>query len=275
MNVQPHKNIHNSANNPDQGLEILLDLAKTGEIDPWDVDIVKVADEYLKAVAEIREETMTEQTGLKITGKMLLYLAILLRMKSDKLAGIDYLEPAPEEAFLEELLDGDIDLDGRGLKNRMGQMMLPYTSLDQLIQRRTSTKEKRIRRVTLEDLIVELKKYEELERKRSMREKVEKDDHRRMTDYSHLTSDDIEELAHEEFIEDTILRLKEILERLLVHNEQISLTELMEAGRIDKVSAFLALLFLAARGVVDMHQEEFYAELYVSYEDDKPLEATG
>ncbi len=243
------------------GLEILLTMARTGQIDPWNIDIVNVADEYLKAVADLKAEAEEHKKsmGLKTTGKIILYLAILLRMKSDQLAGINYLDP-PEDGLLEGM-DGDIELaDG----NR--QKLLPYHSIDEFIERRTSMKERRIRKVTLKDLIVELKHYEELEAKRSLRRRIEKDDERRMQDYSHLTSDDIEELAHEEFIEDTILRLMSVLERLLVQNETISLSQLMEEGHIDKVSAFLALLFLSARGQVNMHQEEFYSELYVSYD---------
>ncbi len=273
QNTSPQKQPQSTAEmlpeaGQNDGLEILLNMAKTGQIDPWNIDIVKVADEYLRAVADLKEEAQNEEkaksTGLKITGKIILYLAILLRMKSDQLAGIDYLDP-PQEEFADDM-DGDIELaDG----NR--QKLLPYNSLDEFIERRTSTKERRIRKVTLKDLIVELKRYEELEAKRSLRIKLEKDDDRRMQDYSHLTSDDIEELAHEEFIEDTILRLMDILERLFLDEEAISLSQLMEEGQIDKVSAFLALLFLSARGQVNMHQDEFYSELYVSYDNDDDL----
>ena len=85
-----------------------------------------------------------------------------------------------------------------------------------------------------------------------------------MADYADLTNDDIEDLAHDEFIEDTILRLTSVLERLLIHREAISLTELVSEGNLDKISAFLALLFLSARGEVDMYQDEFYSELYVT-----------
>ncbi len=236
------------------GVELLVQLAKSGQIDPWNIDIVTVADQYLKAVADLRE------SDLKITGKTLLYLAILLRMKSDQLAGINYLNP-PEDEFLDELLDPDF-LDG----GKAVQPKLNFRSLDEVIQRRTSTKQKRIRPVTLNDLIRELKRYEELEKRRSLREKVESANTRRanMQDYAQFTADDIEEMAHEEFIEDTILRLKSILERILIHQEHVTLSEIMREGQIDKVSAFLALLFLASRGEFELSQEEFYAEVYVS-----------
>jgi segregation and condensation protein A len=241
-----------SDSQPLDGVELLVHLAKTGEIDPWNIDIVKVADQYLQAVAELKE------SDLKITGKTLLYLAILLRMKSDQLAGINYLNP-PENEFLDELLEPDF-MDG----GKLIQPKFSFRSLDEVIKRRTSTKQPRIRTVTLEDLIRELQKYEELEKRRNLKEKVEKASNRRMMDYADFTADDIEEMAHEEFHEDTIMHLRNILERILIHKEQVSLTELMTEGRIDKISAYLALLFLAARGGFSMHQDEFYAELYVT-----------
>ena len=241
------------------GVELLVHMAKTGEIDPWNIDIVKVADQYLKAVAELKE------SDLKITGKTLLYLAILLRMKSDQLAGINYLYP-PEDEFLDELLEPDF-MDG----GKIIQPKFSFRSLDEVIKRRTSTKQPRIRTVTLEDLIQELQKYEELEKRRSLKEKVEKASNRRMMDYADFTADDIEEMAHEEFHEDTVSQLRHILERLLIHQEAVSLNEIMEMGRLDKISAFLALLFLTARGGFSMHQEEFYAEVYVK--PDIPAEA--
>lgn len=240
-----------TAEQPMDGVELLVHMAKTGEIDPWNIDIVKVADQYLQAVAELKE------SDLKITGKTLLYLAILLRMKSDQLAGINYLNP-PEDEFLDELLEPDF-MDG----GKLIQPKFSFRSLDEVIKRRTSTKQPRIRTVTLEDLLIELQKYEEMEKRRSLKEKVEKASNRRIMDYADFTADDIEEMAHEEFHEDTVLQLKHILERLLVHQEEVSLTEIMEIGRLDKISAFLALLFLTARGGYDMHQQEFYAEVYI------------
>lgn len=249
---------------PVDGIELLVQLASAGQIDPWNIDIAKVADEYLKAVSELKD------TDLKAMGKTLLYLAVLLRMKSDQLAGINYLNP-PEE-FEADLMDDGLEPDFMD-DGAVIQPKFRFNSLEEVIQRRTSTKQHRIRTVTLNDLIRELKKYEELERERSLREKVEKIDRRRsdMMDYSELTADDIEEMAHEEFIEDTILRLKNILERVFLKGESVSLTELVQEGKLDKISAFLALLFLSARGEVDLKQQAFYSEVYVSAADPADL----
>lgn len=252
------------------GLALLMNLVKHGEMDPWNLDIAKLADEYLKAVAEQKD------ADLKITGKTLLYLAILLRMKSDALAGLDIFKQ-PEDEFDDEFDDDSFELE----MGNLGQKILPYQTLDQLIERRTSTKEKRIRRVSLKDLILELKRYENLEAKQDIKRKVDQQHKRRVQDYTDLNTDDIEELAHEEFIEDTVLRLKSVLGRLLTNTADalggVTLSDLMETGGLDKVSAFLALLFLTASGDVDLHQEQFYSEVYVSSVNlsEQPVEQAG
>jgi len=234
------------------GIELLVHLAKSGQIDPWNIDIVKVADEYLKAVSELKE------TDLKVTGKTLLFLAVLLRMKSDQLAGINYLNPPEDEAIADHELDPDF-LEGAI------QPKLRFNSLEEVIQRRTSTRQPRIRTVTLSDLIRELKKYEALERERSLREKVEKVERRRagMMDYEDFTADDIEDMAHEEFIEETIFSLQQFLTEIFFNTKAVSLTQLTQQGGIDKISAFLALLFLSARGEIDLTQDNFYDEVYI------------
>jgi segregation and condensation protein A len=233
------------------GVGLLVALAKKGEIDPWNLDIVKVADQYLQAVADL------QASDLKITGKTLLYLAILLRMKSDQLAGMDYLNP-PQDDFLDDF-DPDFMDDNRPQR----RLRLPASSLDEVIKRRTSTKQPRIRSVTLEDLLKELKRYEEIEARRSLLEKVEKSSARRMADYSDFTADDIEEMAHEEFHEDNVYFLRDILGRLLIEHERVSLDELMREGRLDRISAYLALLFLTVEGDFELEQDSFYSDLYI------------
>lgn len=247
------------------GLALLLNMAKHGQIDPWNVDIVQVADQYLRAVSEVKE------SDLKRTGKTLLYLAILLRLKSDQLAGINFWEVIEDATFDDIGHDSGELAPGELMALDPFSKMRRFDSLDEVLKRRTSTKQPRIRPVTLDDLIRELKKYEELEKKRSLREKVEKASQRRMADYSQFTSEDIEELAHEEFLEDTIFILKDLLERIFINEEQVGLSSLHRQGNMDKISAFIALLFLDLRGEVEIFQEEFYGELYIRKAPPDPL----
>lgn len=258
---------------PVDGIEILVNLAKIGKIDPWNIDIVEVTDQYLQILGELKSQ------DLKLTGKTLLFAAILLRMKSDKLSGIDFLQEPNEIDGEDEFFD-DFDSVEAPQGPILGKLSAVARSIEQVIKRRTSVKQPRNRKVTLTDLIAELKKYEEIERRRRLRETVEKAEQRRMRNYADLSSEEIVELAHEEFIEDTILRLKDILERFFLNDEAISLTELETIGKIDRVSAFIAVLFLAARGEVDLQQDGFYTELYIAPEGadavtEPPLEMAG
>jgi segregation and condensation protein A len=249
---------------PLDGIDLLVHLAKTGQLDPWNVDIVAVADKYLQAVEAIKA------SDLKITGKTLLYLAILLRMKSDHLAGTNYLDPPDENEFFESLME---DVDPDALANAPVRSRLTVRSLDEVLQRRTSTKQPRIRPVTLSDLIQELRKVEALESRRALEDRFKRSDARReMRDYVNLTADDIEDLAHEEFQEDTIETLYQLLTQAPLANQSpISLRQLEAASQLDRISIFLSLLFLSARGLVQLEQATFYGELHVSVVNQTPL----
>ena len=55
---------------------ILGDLVKSGEINPWDVNISELAKKYLEIIKKMQE------SNLFISGKVLLASAILLKIKS-------------------------------------------------------------------------------------------------------------------------------------------------------------------------------------------------
>ncbi len=280
--------------NASEGIEILLELAKKGAIDPWNVDIVKVTDEYLayveglsiqsvQAQTELQLENTTirpsvidaqEQAFMRLTGKTLLYLAVLLRMKSDLLAGFDpfdqdYLEDADLNDLAEYDEDGNL-IETASLNADISQRLYQavkarYGSLNEVLTRRTSAKQKRIRQVTLEDLISELKKYEALEKERQVRSKIERSDRRRsgMRDFANLSTEEITQLAHDEFQEETVQWVQEVLTLYLDKSNpqaQMSLSDLVDLAETDAVSCFLSLLFLEARYEVVMMQPDFYSE---------------
>ena len=57
------------------GIEILVQMAKNGKIDPWNVDIVDITDKYLAHLFQMKAQY------LRLTGRTLLFAAILLRLK--------------------------------------------------------------------------------------------------------------------------------------------------------------------------------------------------
>ena len=53
------------------GIEILVNMAKQGKIDPWNVDIVEVTDKYLTHLFQSKAQ------NLRLTGRTLLFAAII------------------------------------------------------------------------------------------------------------------------------------------------------------------------------------------------------
>ena len=120
----------------------------------------------------------------------------------------------------------------------------------------------RNRVVTLKDLIRQLEFYEMIDKKQSLKNAHERAK-RRVRSYANLSSEDIINLAHDEYIEDGVQRLKENLEQIFKRENRVELTELTLLG-MDKISAYIALLFLSAESDYELVQDEFYAELYVT-----------
>lgn len=235
-----------------EGIGFLVNMAKAGKIDPWNINIVDITDKYLAHLCEMKSQ------NLRLTGRTLLFASVLLNMKSRVLDGVDVLQFQDEpENNLEYDDDGFIveypEDDYIPTANAM--------TIDDVLQRRTSVRLNRNRVVTLRDLIRQLEFYEKLEKKQSLKQAHERAKNR-VRSYARFTPDDIINLAHEEYIEDCVLRLKENLGQIFEREDRIELNELTLLG-MDKISAYIALLFLSAETDYELVQEEFYSDLYV------------
>ena len=235
-----------------EGIGILVDMAKAGKIDPWNIDIVDVTDKYLAHMVQMKSQ------NLRVTGRTFLFAAILLKLKSNVLEGIDIMQfEQPEQDNIEYDDDGFIVDYGEDDYVPTNNVI----SIDEVLQRRTSVRLNHNRVVTLKDLIRQLEFYEKLEQKQSLKSAHERAK-RRVQSYSRLTPDDIVNLAHEEYIESCVLTLKENLGQIFEKNDKIELNELTLLG-MDRVSAYIALLFLTAETDYDLKQDKFYSDLYV------------
>jgi segregation and condensation protein A len=211
----------------EEPIEILVNLAKNGEVDPWNINIVELTDKFLKRVDEL------EKMDLRVSGRTLLYASILLRMKSNALVQVE--EP-PEE----------IDLESDNFE--ISDYPVPSMPL-----RRYSK-----RPVTLEELLTELKKAEAFEKKRLNRVDNKKDEIR-------ATLEDVLSVAHDEDIESRIGKMRSILNELLEKQKSIKFSELSSPlDRAGMIMAYLAILFLATKKEIWLEQEEIFGELFIS-----------
>ena len=245
----------NPENKEVDGIEILVQMAKQGKIDPWNIDIIDVTDKYLTHLFQSKAQ------NLRLTGRTLLFASILLKLKSNILEGVELsdFEPQVEEPDL-EFDDDTLDYESEYIPTNN------VVSIDEVLQRRTSVRLNRNRVVTLRDLIRQLEFYEMLDKKQSLKNAHERAK-RRVKNYSNLSPEDIINLAHDEYIEKGVQRLRANLEEILNRQDKIELNELTLLG-MDKISAYISLLFLTAESNYDLVQDEFYSDLYVIKRDE-------
>ncbi len=243
-------------------VKMLVDMARRGEIDPWNVDVVEVADKFLQ------ELERAKKLDLRVSGRVLLYAAILVRMKADILAEEAVLENdenenedncenyenyiiedyPPEIDFFDgvcnncestcEIYDIDIDLD----------IDLQEFKSDEVISYLLSPRRKVRRFTTLKDLLAELKKAEKGKKKK---EKVRKGDEVKR----------VIEIPHEEDMEDTIERVERELIKLFEVKGIVMFSELvMNKRKSEMLSYFVSLLYLSFRKKIEIEQERIYED---------------
>ncbi|MCD5425198.1 MAG: segregation/condensation protein A [Methanosarcinaceae archaeon] len=214
----------------DEPIEILLNLAKNNEIDPWNIDIIEVTDKYLARIEKM------QIMDLRISGRTLFYASIFLRMKS---TGI-ILEDEEEEYELDSIEDEFYDVQ---------EYPIPKFPI------RRNAK----RPVVLNELIEELKKAEKVESKRKERlyKKYESDD-----EISHIMMDDILEVAHEEDIMERTKSLNDMFEEIFKKKEVVKFRDILDENS-DIFMIYISLLFLATDKKIWIKQETLFGELLI------------
>ena len=236
-----------------QGIGILVEMAKQGKIDPWQIDILDITNKYLAYICNMKSQ------NLRLTGQTFLFASMLIKLQSNVLEGIELSDFAdkPED-------DGVIYDDDGFIVEYPEDDYVPTNniiSIEEVLQRRTSVRLNHNRIVTLKDLIRQLEFYEKLEQRKSLKEAHERAK-RRIKSYARLAPEEIVNLAHDEYISDCVIKLKANLEQIFETNEKIELNDLTLLG-MDKSSAYISLLFLVAETDYTLEQEEFYSDLYV------------
>lgn len=234
------------------GIEILVQMAKQGKIDPWNIDIADIANKYMLHLAE------SKSNNLRTSSRALFFLAVLLKLKSNILVGLDPMEFEISQNQPQDFFEDDTSPVEDMYYQDFPDNVIP---INDIIQRRTSVKLNRNRIVTLKDLIRQLEFYEELDRKQKFKNSLERAK-RRVHSYKNLSTEDIINLAQEEYIESGMKILYENLVNIFQKEEKVELKTLTLLG-LDEVTAYISLLFLTEESDFEIQQEEFYSDLYV------------
>lgn len=239
-------------------VELLVQLAERGEIEPWDIDIVAVTDTFLAAL---------DEADLRAGGRALFYASVLLRMKSDALME-DSDEDQEDREDLAWDASADVPEDGTN----------PFDALEEEMERRLERKRARGVPRTLDELVRELRERERGSHWKESRTYDTSDSPRGFTrgtqtlDYradddlrldDEPTETDVTDTAHGEDIETTIQNVHRTLRNQYDRGRDEVLYAEIEAAGGSRVETFLALLFLAHRGQIRLQQDELFSDLWI------------
>lgn len=252
----------------EDAIAILIDLAQAGEIDPWDVDVIKVIDRFLEQLGLLDDREITpEEADLPQSGQAFLWASMLVLLKADSL---ESLNASAEDLFLEAENPEGCDR----------QYRLPL-NLEQHIRRRAAAPPPKRRKVTLGELIEQIRLIAlEIGDITPRTRTVQPRQYSRKEALQTIT-----DLAHNENLTDLAERLSQFLvlnqERLVTNENAIEFDRLLEAwadnnrhpelqelssehsGGKDRVGLFWALLLLTSQSKVELLQQEFYQDLQI------------
>ena len=218
-------------------VKIVKESIKKGNINPWDINVAKVADEYIKTLKEL------ERFDIRLSADVILVGGILLRMKSQVLYErcASTLEEDVEDDLPED--DGDYEDAHKSPKGKKDNISISNGHL------------KDRKQITVEELIDTLK----LELK-----KVKKGKRNKRNKKGEVLYEVIEEMKEydiSELMKSLILELRK--EGVIVFQERFPDKE-------DRVKNFLPCLYLANEGKVEIFQMEVFKEVVIKYKEGNP-----
>ena len=243
-------------------VELLVQLAEDGDIDPWDIDIVAVTDAYLNKL---------DAVDLRISGRALFYASVLLRMKSEVLVA---QEPVIEEEPLGPQTPDAWDSEAGPMAPD------PINALEDEMDRRLDRKRARGKPETLDELVRELrdierrqwwKPHREYDTSNSPRgfsrgtQTVQYHDHDAVRMDDEPTEADVTGATHDEDIEALIERVwKALSEQFEAGRAEVLFAEIEQLGGA-RVRTYLALLFLAHRSRISLEQDDLFGDLWIAH----------
>lgn len=207
--------------------EVVYQIVSLENLNPWDIDLIKLADSFLKYMGKI------EELDFRIPAKIVFVAAILLRLKAD------YLSIFEEEETIEEIAQKQPFVD-IGIDPNLIQLGLPMKRIPK-------------RQISLEELMGALGKALKVKESR-----VEK----RM-----IREQRLEAQITEEDITNRIQRMMGEIEELMkkMKDEKVTFSQVVKKWKRDEiVSRFIPLLHLEQDRKIETLQEDFFKEIWIT-----------
>ena len=228
---------------------LLYELIKKEQMNPWDIDISMLTKTYINTIKKLKE------LDFRISGKVLLAAAILLKIKSNRLLNEDLSELDRLLTQSEEEILDDLDLEEPRVYDDEKHPLIPRTP------------QPRKRKVSVFDLVNALEKALEVKKRRVLNSippmdvKIPK------------KTRDITQVIREVYGKILSFFTKNSQNRLTF--SQLVPSETKE----DKIYTFIPLLHLTTQRKVNLEQKEHFGEIEIMIntrkEIDNELKAEG
>lgn len=210
--------------------EIIYYIVNVQNIDPWNVDLVKLTDSFIKFIKAAKD------LDFRIPAKIVFVATILLRFKAGYLSLFE-----EKEDEIDEMLKEQKPFEELGIDPKLIQLGYPMKRIPK-------------RQVTLEELVGALKKAMIVEQKKTERRVLWK---------SQLESRVIiEEENIEVRIEKIMNSIDELMEKL--HTDKLEFKDIIKEWKRDKIISYLIpILHLDHNRKITTEQLEFFKEIYI------------
>ena len=213
---------------------IIYELIKSGEIDPWNVNISLLTQRYIETVKKL------EELDFRLSGKVLLAAAILLKIKSNRLMGedlahLDSLFSQKEEETEEIFEEPNLNLTEQEKAELIPRVPQP-----------------RKRKVSVYDLVNALEQALQVKRRRLM---------------SNIPVTNVDIPKKTRNITAVITEVYNKVRIFFAQNKKNKLTfsQLIPSdSKEDKVYTFIPLLHLDNQRKIDIYQYQHFGEIGVS-----------
>lgn len=220
--------------------EIIYDLIRTEQLDPWDLDISLLAEKYLDKIRQLEEESFF------VSSKVLLACSLLLRLKAELLAN-RFIQG------LDEALYGKQD----GKKYEYERIHLDEDEIPILVPK---TPMARFKRVTLQELMGALNKAIETENRR-----IKKEIKFRQAEKAALVvMPRMDKVPLKDRISAAFSKLKSFISPDEKRNRMPFST--LAPSRTEKLAAFLPVLHLSNQEKIYLDQEKHFDEFFMMLE---------
>ncbi|MBI5389982.1 hypothetical protein HZB02_00660 [Candidatus Woesearchaeota archaeon] len=231
---------------------IINDLIRTEQMDPWDIDIGMLAQRFLDKLREFK------QMDFRISGKVILAAAIMLRMKSTRFMDVDmnnlnrmFAAADGEQEEYDEPMMGDMSIQPTAALDLGTPRLLPKTP------------QPRERKISVYDLMEALDKALEINRKRSLRQILPAPPPQRPVRKVDITS--------------LIFKIYRQIEQHFKGNEEKLLFSNFSKGKNkeEQLLTIYPLLHLETQRKIDMNQEVPFGEIEIMLRKDDIVRKKG